>query len=253
LTRPAFTPRQVDKSLDDIVQHALQRTGRDLPRAVEYLQSRLGERPFTDASMNAAHQRLLEQAIDYVGAMNPGRMYEVNIHARPEQFLDWDRPLSGQSEAVRSGLQPHVDRWLAGVNNPDPVRRTLPDFARRLQSGEMRGESLVSALGSADRATSALSEAGIPGIRYLDQGSRNMDPRIAAQERHVAWLERQPNIAPERLAEQRQRLEFLRSDEARTSNYVLFNPELIEILRKYGIIAPVAAGAAAQSLPSDQQ
>src|SRR5262249_29796335 len=24
----------------------------------------------------------------------PGHMYEVNLHARPEQFLDWDLPLS---------------------------------------------------------------------------------------------------------------------------------------------------------------
>lgn len=35
-------------------------------------------------------------------AKNPGRMYEVNINAKPEQFLDWDKPLAAQ----RSALQP---------------------------------------------------------------------------------------------------------------------------------------------------
>jgi hypothetical protein len=34
---------------------------------------------------------------------NP-RMYEVDINARPEQFLDWDKPLSKQPGEVRSAL-----------------------------------------------------------------------------------------------------------------------------------------------------
>ena len=57
-------------------------------------------------------------------------------------------------------------------------------------------------VGTAEEARKALSAAGIPGIKYLDQGSR------AA------------------------------GDGSR--NYVVFNPSLIEIMRKYGILAPVA-------------
>ena len=30
-------------------------------------------------------------------------MYEVNIKAQPEQFLDWDKPLSQQSPQVQRG------------------------------------------------------------------------------------------------------------------------------------------------------
>ena len=32
-------------------------------------------------------------------------MYEVNIKANPEQFLDWDKPLSQQPKAVREALE----------------------------------------------------------------------------------------------------------------------------------------------------
>ena len=31
-------------------------------------------------------------------------MYEVNIKAQPEQFLDWDKPLSEQSPQVREAI-----------------------------------------------------------------------------------------------------------------------------------------------------
>jgi hypothetical protein len=53
-------------------------------------------------------------------------------------------------------------------------------------------------------ASAALRELGIPGIRYLDQGSRGAGEG--------------------------------------TSNYAIFDPSIIEILRKYGILGPVAAG-----------
>ena len=33
-----------------------------------------------------------------------GRLYEVNIHADPESFLDWDKPLSQQPEKVQKAL-----------------------------------------------------------------------------------------------------------------------------------------------------
>jgi hypothetical protein len=32
---------------------------------------------------------------------NPGRMYEVNINANPEDFLDWDKPLADQPEIAK--------------------------------------------------------------------------------------------------------------------------------------------------------
>ena len=53
----------------------------------------------------------INQAIQYLkagGELKPagGHMYEVNIGADPEHFLDWDKPLSEQSQHVQEALKP---------------------------------------------------------------------------------------------------------------------------------------------------
>jgi N12 class adenine-specific DNA methylase/GNAT superfamily N-acetyltransferase/predicted kinase len=108
-----------------------------------------------------------------------GRMYEVNIKANPEDFLDWDKPLGQQSEKVRQAIEPLYPRTLEPVNKmlqangKPPLEADFSDKASafygnldRILGGVSRGEI------SANAATQALREAGIPGIRYLDGMSR---------------------------------------------------------------------------------
>ncbi len=45
-----------------------------------------------------------------IAGQNKGRMYEVNINAHPDQFLDWDKPLAQMSDPVKKALN---DAWLA--------------------------------------------------------------------------------------------------------------------------------------------
>ena len=119
-----------------------------------------------------------------------GSMYEVNIHADPAKFLDWDKPIVEQGAEVRRAANALLDPgWNKGDWTP-------------------RGESLVGPHRGleAERRTQIFKDAGIPGIKYLDGGSR------AA------------------------------GDGSR--NYVAFDDKMIEILRKYGLL-PVAAGGAA--------
>ena len=124
---------------------------------------------------------------------DPGRMYEVNIHADPSRFLDWDKPLSAQSDKARAALADMKPEWTGGQIYE----------SSRLVPGDFMDKRA---------AASALRERGIPGIKYLNQGSR------AA------------------------------GDGSR--NYVVFDDKLIEILRKYGIMAPMA-GAGVGSLYMD--
>jgi hypothetical protein len=163
-----------------------------------------------------------------------GRMYEVNINADPDSLLDWDRPLWEQSETVQRAVLPGADiADLTGSLAEIEARKEalaldrLPsnrmrdeaawhDLARqseRLQRelsiaqngrtayGWLGGERLApdspyAGLGAA-RAPSVLRDRGIPGIRYLDQGSR------AAGEG--------------------------------SRNYVIFDDSLIDIMRKYAV------------------
>jgi hypothetical protein len=125
---------------------------------------------------------------------NPGHMYEVRVDANPEDFLQWDMPLAAHPDPV-------VKSYFGG-NRPDPeairqmgdspwyksqadfidntLRATPEDMRGRLQSPEF---------------VSDLAKRGIPGIRYLDQGSRNVG--------------------------------------SGTHNYVVFDPSLIDITNRY--------------------
>ena len=81
----------------------------------------------------------------------PGRMYEVNINAHPDEFLDYDNPLSEQSS--------HVKSTLSGLGIEDTGGQSLINY-------------LAEKFGGSSRASKSLRDAGIPGIKYLDQGSR---------------------------------------------------------------------------------
>jgi spore germination cell wall hydrolase CwlJ-like protein len=129
-----------------------------------------------------------------------GHIYEVGIHADPERLLNWDKPFREQSspvqEAVRYAFGPQPLDARIGSNTmdrPGPIHSRL------------------------------LNEAGVPGIKYLDAGSRGITG-------------------------------------APTHNYVIFDDKLIDINRRYaqggeveaqqdpmGSITVPAAGA-----PSDE-
>jgi hypothetical protein len=81
-----------------------------------------------------------------------GRMYEVNINAQPEQFIDWDKPLSQQSEAVRNALS--------------RLSLTADKY------GDVKASDALGAIGS--ETADKLKSYGIPGVRYFDQMSRDV-------------------------------------------------------------------------------
>jgi hypothetical protein len=137
---------------------------------------------------------------------NPGRLYEVSINADPEDFLDWDKPLSQQSEKVRGKYL----EALRSLGNPKPEKILESSFA---SSGEGL-ETMLQAWSKYDRpkATQALRDQGIPGIKYLDQGSRSQGEG--------------------------------------SRNYVVFDDKLVEILRKYGLLGTLGGGAAALGMGS---
>ncbi len=174
---------------------------------------------YGDGAAKAARQHGREDIATYIEAQArgdvkaPGHMYQVRINADPNAFLDWDKPLSQQSEAVRktfSGL-PISD------NLHGPAKRTAEALKSGAYDDRMDGASLLAVLGghrNAESATQSLREAGIPGIKYLDQGSRTAGEG--------------------------------------SRNYVVFDDSLIEILKKYGLLAPGAAVGANALMPPDK-
>lgn len=147
----------------------------------------------------APHTAAIEAARAKVSQFqnNPGHMYEVNIAANPDHFLDWDKPLSQQSQHVQEALQ----------RTPYPPANRNESVAAYIARLETNRAYATREGDPSGLAAAALQQAGIPGIRYLDSGSRA-------------------------------------SGEG-TSNHVVFSPELIQIIRKYGIAGLMAGGGAA--------
>jgi hypothetical protein len=99
-----------------------------------------------------------------------GHMYEVNIDAHPDHFLDWDKPLQEQ---------PHVMQKLveAGALKPDGELSFMYNESPR-HGGEMY-QRLTSPMASKltggksqQHASDFLHGIGIKGIKYFDQQSR---------------------------------------------------------------------------------
>jgi hypothetical protein len=117
--------------------------------------------------------------------LNQGYLYKVDIddaRAPKEAFLDWDKPLSQQSESVRKFFEPIVapirhemskpagKGWgdLAAPTAYDPTGRELLSLLRKPTGGV--SDILSNGLGPG--VSAMLLKNGIPGIRYLDAGSR---------------------------------------------------------------------------------
>ena len=101
-----------------------------------------------------------------------GSLYAVDL---PDEWLpkmlDWDKPLSQQPEEVRKAIAPRVEQ----------LRQAAPRYVPDDPSGEwlyraMKPQGGLDVMdwnkGGPRSASTALRDAGIPGIRYLDGGSR---------------------------------------------------------------------------------
>lgn len=149
------------------VRVAANRNGTDLDatiaRAKEVLASANDQtRPMAERDLAKLSQ------LKAVGGVspNPGSMYQVRLNVKPDELLDWDRPLSEQPIAERtkeilksSGIEAEVKQ--VGL---DPM--------------SMTGEGLhgwIRDPKQATKATEQLKAAGIKGIRYKDQGSRSSE------------------------------------------------------------------------------
>ena len=166
-----------------------------------------------------------------------GRMYEVNINAHPDHFLDWDKPLSGQLPDVQAKIG-KVARFTQHERDNLPIRAALE------------------IMGSPKDYSAKMHAAGIPGIKYLDQGSRQFSAdAFAGVQRAEAKIERlrASGETGYKLDDALQELQSAkRSVGDLSSNYVVFDPKIIEIMKKYGMTIP-AATAAYEAMKTNQE
>lgn len=160
-------------------------------------------------------------------------------------MLDWDKPLSQQSEAVRKALADSglMDREVA----PKMKRGTLAAL-RRGETVEQRqavGRDIYTRakvkMGSAEAASDYLRSLGIPGIKYFDGNSR---PQNITDARLLSLLEKHSNDPVAAVDEfmrgvyntpkmkEALRKDLLEKLKPPTSNFVVFDPKQTKILKR---------------------
>jgi len=138
-------------------------------------------RKFKSAKGEQAAQEydaLMEQKLQKV--KDPGSLYKVDLpDEHIEKMLDWDKPLSQQPKNVQA--------WLKDSFNPHKTHLTAKDVGGNEPTGSLiynRLQELMSEGKKADvftnkanfgakNASMELADYGIPGIRYLDEVSRD--------------------------------------------------------------------------------
>jgi hypothetical protein len=192
----------------------------------------------------------------YVKQYPGGRLYETQIHASPEQFLDWDKPLSQQSPHVQAAINKmmtedsHLKRVMDHYTfTPEEMQQAPGKFLYELLA-ESKGGRVGHTEGGASQL---LNDAGVVGTKYLDQGSRRnvlpveLSSAITAAGGNVeqgvdAYLAQRNYGDPARVAAYRKSW-IEEASRPQTHNLVVYpgSEHLIEIVKKYGVTLPVAA------------
>ena len=127
-----------------------------------------------------------------------GNLYKVDLpDEHIAKMLDWDKPLSQQSTEVQKLAFKNAKKMkkeVAAYQNPINGEFTPNNIY------DLSGADLVKVLGKGGPAENQLKSIGIPGIRYLDGGSRGTG--------------------------------------SGTSNYVVFDDSLLKILERNGMPVP---------------
>lgn len=124
-----------------------------------------------------------------------GNMYEVNINAPEENFMHWHKPVSEQENMEK--------RLLDAIGGLKNLRRSVDDYNKKYFSMPIKsvwdepGVTWHTLLGDNKIAENKMLESGISGIKYRDPSSWGLPAN------------KQPQ------------------------NYVVFDPNIIEILRRY--------------------
>jgi hypothetical protein len=136
----------------------------------------LAEKTKVDANGLVHHQ--FKDGSEWIGSQSgwdvantEKNLYKVDLpDEQIAKMLDWDKPLSEQSKEVQAAMDKAFQLHLGRIPQVNKDTFTGAQAYEMLTGGAsgMQGYENIAAQGS-----KALRQAGIPGIKYLDQGSRS--------------------------------------------------------------------------------
>jgi hypothetical protein len=243
----------------------LQQQGFDRGKALELVNKEIElahAEPTTKMFNDFAKQSHIEQLLARQRLLESGqpvgpRTYEVNINADPAHMLDWDKALSAHPEAVRDVLArtawkkegaTAADLAELGVTGEHAYKRLITGEGGTALPGLSRQPQAIA-------ASAALQEAGIPGIKYLDQGSRSTTMQNATNRSIATYTDQLATASGAERQALLDKIEALRAyaPPPPSSNYVIFDPNIINIMKKYGIAGAAPAGMGALAAQDNYQ
>jgi len=192
-----------------------------------------------------------------------GKMYEVMINIQPDDLLDYDKPLNSQSKEIQSAAL-KAAKSAGAYKGTD--KKTLELSGGALLSDMVNNivikQNLQGMTSEAEKiAAQELFGQGIPGIKYFDNASRNTadGTSLGVTETEQGFVGRVESTVPSMFGPTDPQRVLTRSkpyktqEEAEswieeaigrnTRNYVVFDDKLVNIMKKYGIVGPVAVTA----------
>jgi len=192
-----------------------------------------------------------------------GKMYEVMINIQPENLLDYDKPLKSQPKEIQSAAL-KASKSAGAYKGTD--KKTLELSGGALLADMVNNivikQNLQGMTSEAEKiAAQEFFEQGIPGIKYFDNASRNTadGTSLGAIETEQGFVGRVESTVPSMFGPTDPQRVLTRSkpyktkEEAErwieeaigrnTRNYVIFDDKLVNIMKKYGIVGPVAVTA----------
>jgi hypothetical protein len=186
-----------------------------------------------------------------------GHMYEVDIDATPDDFLDYDKPLSEQSDRVKEALgikgqqkkllalqaksnelQALYDKALSNVPSNPSFDDLFGDSAALRSQGELLTEK--------NRIDEEIKLLTTP--KDFQLGDRKIPIRVQDYFSGANLIQGQgaaSEISKQLLDKGIKGIKYLdqgsRAAGKGTSNYVVFDDKLISIAKKYGVSIPIAA------------
>jgi hypothetical protein len=150
-----------------------------------------------------------------------GHLYKLDIPGH-ENLLDWDKPLSEQPEKVRESLSELADGFerVMGVPKDKMTGQALYDFAgswaewNKKSTGKLKDEV----------ASNYFRSIGIPGHKYLDQGSRTGKSVYQNQETGKWFAEGTARAFDSKALAEKE------ANKSRSFNYVIYDPEAVNVL-----------------------
>ena len=154
----------------------------DLEDVAGEYQKRLTDDAFKYKGMNDAKARIQEKLAARFDAKDPakaakirsqistmepgGYLYKVDLpDEHIAKMLDWDKPLSQQAPGVRDALEKAGvgDIWKKQIGH---------DISKSQPQADMVYKTIADSMGGQGAASEFMRKQGIPGVRYLDGGSR---------------------------------------------------------------------------------